>query len=168
MPLAVGRRARLVIRSGAAVWGVVSRLVGFRVCSAGALRAATAAVWLPAGECPAFQILLYPVVTMEEGVTHRGSREALLGRNPLPAWVDHYSLERHVTAAAPRAFIALSGDDDVVPPRNAVQYYTALQEAGIPASLHIYPTGGHGWGYRSSFAFHGQLLDELARWLETF
>lgn len=168
VPLADVRRALQLIRSKAGEWHIDAARVGIMGSSAGGHLAATAVAWLPAGERPAFQILLYPVVTMEQGVTHAGSRHELLGPNPLPAWVDHYSIERHVTSAFPPAFIALSGDDDVVPPRNSLQYYAALQQAGVSAELHVYPTGGHGWGYRSNFRWHEQLVDELSAWLDSF
>lgn len=160
------RQALRVVRARAEAWGLDARKVGIMGSSAGGHLAATAVAWLPAEERPAFQILFYPVVTMEAGVTHRGSRENLLGRDADAARVDHYSLERHVRADFPPTFIVLSNDDDVVLPRNGVQYYAALQEAGVRVSLHVYPEGGHGWGYRENFSWHEVMVGELSYWLE--
>ena len=90
---------------------------------------------------------------MDETITHSGSRENLIGKNPSKALIDYYSNEKHVNAESPRAFIALSDDDRAVPVENSLRYYKALHRYQIPVSLHIYPTGGHGWGYNESFRF---------------
>ncbi len=168
VPLADVRRALEVMREKAAGWGLAPEGIGIMGSSAGGHLAATAVAWLPASERPAFQILFYPVVTMDETYTHHGSRENLLGKSPSPALVYHYSLEHHVEPSFPPTFIAFSGDDKVVSPRNALQYYAALLECGVSASLHAYPGGGHGWGYRGTFAWHGQVVDELGSWLDSF
>ncbi len=53
-----------------------------------------------------------------------------------------------------------------VSPQNSILYFNALTKAGVPATLHIYPTGGHGWGYRPTFKYHDVMLNELAEWLK--
>ena len=141
--------------------------LGVMGSSAGGHLASTAATHLPAGERPAFQILFYPVISMDSTLTHPGSRRNLLGENPAEQTVTAYSNDTRVDASTPPAFIALSGDDKAVPPANSIRYYSALQSLGIPASLHVYPTGGHGWGFRPKFKYHNQMLNELERWLET-
>ena len=136
--------------------------------SAGGHLASTFATHYPAELRPAFQILVYPVISMDETITHSGSRENLIGKNPSKALIDYYSNEKHVNAESPRAFIALSDDDRAVPVENSLRYYKALHRYQIPVSLHIYPTGGHGWGYNESFRFKKAVHDELSDWLRSF
>lgn len=161
-PLAAVRKALAFMRDS-----VECDRIGIMGSSAGGHLASTAATHLSAEERPAFQILFYPVITMDSTFTHQGSRRNLLGENPADMLVAEYSNESRVDSATPVAFITLSGDDKAVPPANSLRYYTALQSLGIPASLHVYPTGGHGWGFRNNFKYHNQMLAELSRWLET-
>ncbi len=142
--------------------------LGIMGSSAGGHLASTAATHLPVQDRPDFQILFYPVITMEQSLTHAGSRDRLLGRNPGDDAVKRFSNHLRVDSDTPRAFIALSGDDGAVPPANSLQYFTALQANGVPASLHVYPTGGHGWGFRSKFKYHTPMLTELEAWLKSF
>ena len=79
-----------------------------------------------------------------------------------------YSNDLRVNRTTPRAFIALSDDDKAVPAANGFSYYEYLYKHDVPASIHIYPTGGHGWGYRESFVYHYQMIFELKGWLESF
>ena len=58
------------------------------------------------------------------------------------------------------------GDDDIVPVENALRYYSALQRAGVNATMLIYPRGGHGWGYSGNFERRALLLDEIDTWLK--
>jgi acetyl esterase/lipase len=136
--------------------------------SAGGHLASTVATHAPAELRPAFQILFYPVITMNKEETHIGSRLNLLGENPTEEMGKLYSNELQVDSSTPRAFIALSDDDRGVKPVNSVKYYLALQQQGIPAALYIYPSGGHGWGIRESFKYHIEMLMELRSWLGTF
>ena len=136
--------------------------------SAGGHLASTVATHASAAARPDFQILFYPVITMDKSYTHRGSHDNLLGKEASEALETEFSNEKQVTAETPRAFLVLSSDDRTVPPANSVNYYTALIANGIPAALHIYPTGGHGWGHRDTFRYHDQVLDELAAWLKSF
>ncbi len=115
---------------------------------------------------PAFSILFYPVITGEEGRCHRGSFDNLLGRDRSPQATLDYSLETRVTDQTPPAILLLSDDDRSVPPANALRYYLALKEHAIPASLHIYPTGGHGWGMRDSFPYRPAWQQTLLDWLK--
>ena len=114
---------------------------------------------------PDFQILFYPVITMDPAYTHRGSHDNLLGKNPSKELEQKYSNELQVTSQTPPAFILHSSDDTVVPVANSVNYYTALVKNKVPASLHTYPVGGHGWGYRDSFPYKRQWTGELEKWL---
>lgn len=115
---------------------------------------------------PAFSILFYPVITGEEGKCHRGSFDNLLGVDRTPDLTAAYSLETRVTGQTPPALLLLSDDDRSVPSVNSVRYYTALKEHGIRASLHIYPTGGHGWGIRETFPYRPCWQQALLDWLK--
>ena len=106
--------------------------------------------------------LKYPA--MGEG-THQGSRENLLGKQAAETDVHDFSMELRVNEQTPKAFIALSSDDRAVPPGNSLNYATSLGKAGIPYSLHVYPIGGHGWGFRDSFPYKRQWTGELEKWL---
>ena len=97
-----------------------------------------------------------------------GSRNNLLGENVSAELEELYSNEKQVTKDTPRAFIVYSDDDKTVPPANGVNYYLALNKAGVPATLHVYPSGGHGWGIRENFLYKNLMLDELSAWLRAF
>ena len=77
-----------------------------------------------------------------------------------------YSPELHVTDSTPTAFILATNDDPIVKPGNSIAYYQALTKAGVPVSLHVYPTGGHGFGFSTGFPGHDQMTDELSAWLK--
>jgi acetyl esterase/lipase len=168
VPMKDVEKAFKVLTDSAEVWKINSEAIGIMGSSAGGHLASTAATHQTEVCKPAFQILFYPVISMDAEITHKGSRNALLGEKPSQADVDLYSNEKQVTANTPRAFIALCTDDDVVKADNSVRYYTALLHAGVPASMFIYPKGGHGWGFRTHVAFHDIVLDELALWLKSF
>ena len=105
---------------------------------------------------------------MNPEITHKGSRKGFLGENPSEELEKTYSSEQQVTASTPRALMLLSSDDKTVVPANSLRYYESLIKAGVPASIHIYPTGGHGWGYRDTFKYHQNVLDEISAWLKSF
>ena len=89
---------------------------------------------------------MYPVVTMGEGC-HAGSRDNLLGLNPSAELIDAYSCQKHVPADAPPTWLCLASDDTTVPPLpNGGAYYVALREANIPSEIHLFESGGHGFG----------------------
>ncbi len=113
-----------------------------------------------------FQILLYPVISMNPAHTHRGSHDNLLGKEASKEREDLFSNEKQVSAKTPRAFVALSLDDKVVPPlTNGLPYVEALTKAGVKATLVCYPTGGHGWGFRDGFTYSKEWKKELAKFL---
>ena len=165
-PLADAEQAIRLLREHAAEWGVNPQRVGIMGASAGGhLAASLATLYSSDKSRPDFQILFYPVISMQKGITHGGSRKNLLGENPSQELEQKYSLERQVSPRTPQAFIMLSSDDDVVPPINGIGYFLALRDHKVPASLHAYPTGGHGWGFRDSFTYKRQWTEELEKWL---
>ena len=127
---------------------------------------AAAALFPETGMRPDFQILLYPVISMRDGLTHLPSRERLMGPHPSGDEIAACSLDRYVSPETPAAFIALAGDDQAVTPENSLLYYRALMDNRVPASLHIYPEGGHGFGFSDTFRYKRQWLAELEKWLD--
>lgn len=165
VPLSDAEQAIRLVRRHAEEWGIDPHLVGIMGASAGGHLAASLATLYSSEETrPDFQILFYPVITMGKA-THGGSRENLLGKEPSAAMKQKYSLECQVNRRTPQAFIMLSSDDGVVPPENSLRYYMALLDSGVPAALHAYPTGGHGWGFKDSFPYKRQWTGELEKWL---
>lgn len=114
---------------------------------------------------PDFTILFYPVITGETGRCHAGSFDNLLGRERTAQLTEAYSLENRVDTQTPPAIILVSDDDRGVPPVSSTRYYNALKEHGTPASLHIYPAGGHGWGMRDTFPWHDEWRAAVMDWL---
>lgn len=167
VPLEDANQAITYVRSRASQWGVSSDKIGIAGFSAGGHLAATASTHFSTKELrPDFSILFYPVVTMGD-FTHEGSRNNLLGDTPTATEVMYYSNERQVNEFTPPAILLLSDDDTAVLPKNSVTYYNALKENKIPATMYIFPSGGHGWGMRNTFEYHDEMLSLLGSWLKT-
>ena len=166
VPFSDVEQAIRLVRQHAAEWNINPAKVGIMGASAGGHLASTLAThYTSKGTRPDFQILLYPVITMDANFTHAGSRENLITKNPSADLIAKYSNELQVNAQTPQAFIALSSDDKAVLPQNSINYYLALLKHNVPATMHIYPTGGHGWGFRDNFTYKRQWTDELEKWL---
>jgi acetyl esterase/lipase len=152
-PLQDAQMAIAIVRSRAAEWGVNPDKIGIVGFSAGGHLASTAGthfdnVVIPdkgANVRPDFMILIYPVITFGE-YTHKGTRDALIGKNPTQQLIDLYSNEKHVTANTPPAFIVQAEDDAAVPVQNSLMFYEALLKAKVKAEMHIFQAGGHGFG----------------------
>lgn len=166
VPLSDAEQAIRLVRQHAKEWNIRPDRIGIMGASAGGHLAASLATLYNSNETrPDFQILFYPVISMVPGVTHGGSRQNLLGNNPSQELEDKYTLEKQVNAHTPQAFIMLSADDGAVPPANGIHYFEALLQHQVPATLHVYPTGGHGWGFRDAFTYKRQWTGELEKWL---
>lgn len=166
VPLSDAEEAMRIMRSKAAEWGIDPSSVGIMGASAGGHLAASLSTMYSSDETrPDFQILFYPVISMSDDITHYGSREALLGPDVTEADKRRYSTELNVNARTPRAFIMVSADDDAVPLANSLRYFDALTRSGVFSSMHIYPSGGHGWGFRDSFKYKREWTAELEDWL---
>ena len=168
VPIEDAEEAMRLLRRYASEWRINTQDIGIMGSSAGGHLASYIATHADGQAKPNFQILFYPVITMLSGITHQDTHDNFLGHNAKEKKEKQYSSDLHVTRVTPRAFIALSDDDDIVQPANGVNYYTELYRHDVPASLHVYPTGGHGWGSKLGFQFHLQLLMELKGWLESF
>lgn len=147
-----------IIRYRAAEWGIDAAKTGVMGFSAGGHLASTlTTIFAPADSTasdpllrissrPSFSALIYPVITMDTTFGHRGSRNMLLGPHPEEAMATALSTENRVTPQTPPVFLVHSDDDKVVPVMNSVVFYEALKRNKVPATMHIYDHGGHGFG----------------------
>ena len=156
-PLQDAQQAIKVVRENAAKWGINKNKVGIMGFSAGGHLASTEATHYKEAVIenkdsinlrPDFQILVYPVISMQDSLTHLGSRTNLLGKNPSKEIIDEFSNELHVDANTPPAYITQAADDKVVDVDNSIVYWEALRHHNVSAELHIYPKGNHGFVLR--------------------
>ncbi len=168
IPVSDAEEAIRLVRRNAANWNINANDVGIMGFSAGGHLASTVATHAAKEVRPDFQILFYPVITMMQDLTHRGSHDNFLGKNAKKKDERLYSSDMQVSRLTPRAFIALSDDDHAVLPANGVNYYVELYRNDVPATLHVYPSGGHGWGNRDSFKYHNEMQLDLKAWLRSF
>jgi acetyl esterase/lipase len=98
---------------------------------------------------------------MRKELAHKGSHDRLLGENASEQLEYQYSSELHVSDLTPPAYIAVSKDDPKVNPQNAIGFYEEMRDKRRPVQLHVYPSGGHGWGYQ----YNSQMVDDLEDWL---
>lgn len=163
VPLDDVQQAFRYVRSKAKEWKIDK--VGISGFSAGGHLASTASTHFKSAETrPDFSILFYPVISMGE-YTHHGSRNNLLGDSPSISDINIYSNEKQVNANTPPAILLLSDDDKVVFPENSTFYYNALKNNNIPATMYIFPVGGHGWGMNKNFKYHEEMKSLLLSWL---
>lgn len=160
-PIADACRAMRLVRSKATEFGLDPRRIGLMGFSAGGHLASTVATHWDDGNphatdaidrvsCrPDFLMLIYPMISLDETITDRGSKRNLLGESPGVSLVQKLSNEFHVDARTPPTFLVQTGDDSTSP-ENSVRFYLALRRAGVPAELHLYERGGHGYGIRPS------------------
>ncbi len=155
VPLLDAMQGMKLIRQNAARYGIDPEKIGVMGFSAGGHLASTLSThYFRGAEAstaarPNFAILLYPVITFG-AKAHAGSREKLLGKNPSAEQIAWYSNELQVTNQTPPTLLVHSMDDLTVPVENSIDYYLALKKAGVPAEMHLYPTGGHGYALRTT------------------
>lgn len=163
-PLQDAQEAIRYVRQNAAKWNIDPNKIGILGFSAGGHLASTASthyddkVYESAYKVsarPDFSLLIYPVISMENEITHKGSQTNLLGNNPSKELIDSFSNEKKVTSKTPPTFLIHATDDTVVIPENSINYYLALKKNGVSAEMHVYEKGGHGFGlgvaYTSKF-----------------
>lgn len=169
IPMTDAYQAIKTVRDSADSWHVNPYDVGIMGSSAGGHLASTVSTHAPWESRPDFTILFYPVISMDEKVTHKGSCVGFLGEGRYDKdLVRQYSNDKQVRChVTPPAIILMANDDRVVPPvTNGVAYYTAMRNQGNECAMYIYPSGGHGFGFRSSYKYHDQMLNELSEWLK--
>lgn len=154
-PLQDAQEAIRYVRRNATKWNIDPNKVGTIGFSAGGHLASTLAthyndtVYVTSGNesaRPDFSILIYPVISMQNEITHKGSQNSLLGNNPSQNLIDFYSNEKQVTAQTPPTFLVHATDDSAVIPENSINYYLALKNNKVACELHLYENGGHGFG----------------------
>ena len=163
LPILDSHAALRILADNATAWGANPDRIGIMGASAGGHLASYTA---NTDSLVKFQALLYPVISMTPGITHPGTRKNLIGADADAATEAKYNSANRVHPGSPKAFIVLSADDKAVIPANTMSYAQALIDAKVPVEMHMYPTGGHGWGYRDTFTYHQNWKDALAAWLE--
>lgn len=184
-PLTDAQRAIRLVRTKAKEFGVEPDRIGIWGFSAGGHLASSAGTHFDDGDkeakdpidrqsCrPDFLILSYPVISMQNGVTHGGSKNNLLGSKPDEKLVDNLSNEKQVSSKTPPTFIFHTTEDTVVLAENAVLFYLACKKAGVPVEMHIYEKGRHGVGLGRDKNWTGgeksveNWPDRLKDWLKT-
>ena len=153
-PLQDAQQAIKTVRQRAKEWNLDPRKIGIMGFSAGGHLASTAGThfdqsYIPNTENislrPDFMILIYPVISMGDELTHRGSRKNLLGNDPTTDQQRFFSNELHVTGDTPPTWLTHAGDDTVVPVENSIRFYKELISHKVPAEMHLYPSGNHGF-----------------------
>ncbi|MBR5415878.1 MAG: alpha/beta hydrolase [Thermoguttaceae bacterium] len=156
VPLSDAQRAIAWVRAHAGEYGIDPQKIGIIGFSAGGHLASSAAVHFGFGDPesedpigaasyrPDFAVLIYPVITMQSGLTHEGTRRELLGDSPSETDIDFFSSEKQITPQTPPVFLAHAQDDTVVPPENSQMFADRMKELGRPCVYLKLESGGHG------------------------
>ncbi|WP_254412810.1 alpha/beta hydrolase [Dyadobacter diqingensis] len=172
-PLQDAQQAMKTVREGAKEWNLDTGKIGIMGFSAGGHLASTAGTHFdnPLVENksgtslrPDFMILVYPVISFLEAQGHKGSRANLIGQAPTEEKVNYFSSELQVKQSTPPTFLTHAGDDTVVPVSNSLMFYEALNKNKVPADLHLYSKGEH--GYLKTPAFD-VWFDQCLNWMKT-
>jgi acetyl esterase/lipase len=176
-PMLDAQRAMRLIRHHAGEWGIDPEQVGVMGISAGGHLAAMLSTQFDSGDeasadpveqqspRPDFAVLLYPVISSDASFWHRGSFRALLGDNPSEELLLRYSAEKHVHAETPPTILIHAADDASVPVQNSIVYFQALLENDVPASMHVYPHGGHGFSLAIGRGHLSTWPDRVIEWI---
>lgn len=174
-PLQDAQKAMSIVRKNAKKWNLNPNKIGVIGFSAGGHLASTLSTHFnkkvynsqdTTSARPNFSILIYPVISMNSKITHRGSKINLLGKNPQESLVNYFSNELMVTKNTPPAFLVHAVDDKAVPIENSIQYLLSLKIFNIPAELHLYQKGGHGFGLRPSNNTESSWTKACELWLQ--
>jgi pectinesterase len=178
-PLLDVLRAVRMVRSRATEFGIRADRIGVMGFSAGGHVAATAATLFDATQSrtgspldstsarPDFAALIYPVITMKSPFAHAGSRDNLLGKSPSAALIEEFSAEMHVTKNTPPVFLVHTEEDMTVPVENSIVFYRALRNAGVPAELHLYAKGPHGFALADDLGPASEWPKRLEEWMRS-
>nr|WP_315199298.1 alpha/beta hydrolase [uncultured Flavobacterium sp.] len=170
-PLQDAQQAIKLVRDNAEKWGLDKNKIGIMGFSAGGHLASTAATHFEKSYIenkehtslrPDFQILVYPVISMTTALTHAGSRDNLLGKNPSNEDVELFSNEMQVESNTPPAYLTHTADDKTVDVDNSIIYFEKLRGLNVPVEMHIYPKGDHGFIFK-----HPGWMEPLFSWLES-
>jgi acetyl esterase/lipase len=173
VPLMDAQQAMRIVRENAIKWNIDANKIGVMGFSAGGHLASTLGTHYadkllqnPGNISlrPDFMILIYPVISFRDSVTHKGSKASLIGRNPSESLVNKFSNEEQVDANTPPSFLVHTLDDKTVPFANSVRFVEALQRNRVPAELHLYQAGDHGFGMNNKTT-KDQWMERLKNWL---
>ncbi|RZL02743.1 MAG: alpha/beta hydrolase, partial [Hymenobacter sp.] len=173
-PLLDAQQALRMVRQLAPKYNLNPERIGMMGFSAGGHLAATAGTHFaqPLGDNPgqasvrpAFLVLMYPVISFSDSLKHTGSRDNLVGATAAPDQVRQYSNELQVSAQTPPTFLVHAEDDNVVPVQNSLVFYQALRRHSVPAEMHLYPKGGHGFGLNNTTT-KDQWIERLQNWMD--
>jgi acetyl esterase/lipase len=176
-PLMDAQRAMRLVRYHAGEWGIDPGKVGIMGFSAGGHLASSLSVHFDSGNIsaadpvermscrPDFSVLVYPVITFTGELQHSGSRRNLVGEDP--ELMEYYSSHLYITGDTPPAILIHSSDDRSVPVENSILYYQALVRQGVPAEMHIYPYGGHGYSLAVGKGHLAGWPERVHEWLKS-
>lgn len=174
-PLQDAQQAIKMVRQRAAEWNIDTGKVGICGFSAGGHLAASAGTHFNQAVIenkenislrPDFMILGYPVISMTDSLTHKGSQQNLLGKNPSQKDILRFSNELQVTPRTPPTFLVQAEDDKTVKVENSLYFYEALLRNHVQAEMHIYPKGGHGFGLNNS-STPDKWIERLQNWMKS-
>ena len=174
-PLQDAQEAVRIVRRHSGEWNIDPQKIGIMGFSAGGHLASTLSTHFEekvydstdsTSARPDFSILIYPVISMDSAIAHRASRNKLIGDTPSEELVAHFSNERCVGKATPPTFIVHAADDSTVPVQNSIRYMLALKQYGVPCELHMYETGGHGFGLGRGKGTESTWPAACRRWLQ--
>ena len=154
------------MRSEGTKWGVDPKQVGILGSSAGGYLAGHASNMVPEEDKPQFSILIYSVISGMNRSRPRSTFGLMLGDKRTDSEEYWYSLENRVTPTTPPALLLLADDDVTVQPEHSMAYYKALKYYGIPASMHVYPSGKHGWAGHDEYKYAEQAKEAIKDWLK--
>ena len=170
LPIGDVEKAFRIVRDSADVWGINPHNVGIMGFSAGGHLASVISTHSDFEVRPDFSILFYPVISMDERLTHKWSCRNFLGeegqkdKQLVHDFSTQNAVRRHLT---PPAIIITANDDRLVPPvTNGIAYYSAMRSVGNDCSLYVYPSGDHGFGFGPWFPYREQMLQDLGNWLK--
>ena len=173
-PLQDAQQAMKIVREGAKQWNINPAKIGIMGFSAGGHLASTegthfdkAFIANPNNTSlrPDFMLLIYPVISFKDSIGHIGSRDNLIGKNPSAQKIIEYSNELQVNSNTPPTFLVHASDDDAVKPQNSIAFYQALLKNHVAAEMHIYESGGHGFGLNLKNK-NEQWMDRCKNWMQ--
>ncbi len=166
VPLEDAQAGLRYMRTEGVKWGVDPKQVGILGSSAGGYLAGHASNVTPDDEKPAFSILIYSVVDGTKRSIQRGTFGLMLGTHRTDAEQHSYSLHNLVSPTTPPTLLLLADDDIRVKPEHSMAYYKALKYYGIPAAVHSFPSGGHGWAGHDEWRYAEPCKRAIKDWLE--
>jgi acetyl esterase/lipase len=175
-PLQDAQQAIKLVREHAVKYKINPSRIGIMGFSAGGHLASTAGTHFKTGKItnekntglrPDFMILIYPVISFQNDICHKGSKDQLIGKNPSPDKVELYSNELQVTKETPPTFLVHTGDDSVVLVANSIRFYESLLKYEVPAELHLYPRGEHGFGLNNNQTTKDYWFDRCKDWMDS-